>query len=307
LIEEWAFPLDGSYHGIRDASSVLGVGDRLLLLDARTEKIHVVSGSGRYLTSIPVRRLSDGSLPYLLAHGPDDSLLLASYNSSSCRLLPLGEDREPEDCSFSDDLEFAYDIQMTEGELAVFGKVRGSDEPVHIFRWEDGTWGLDRSFGKVHSLSESGDSLRLLRGVGIGCSSQGVFYTQINPIELEFWGINGEKVWAEKPVRGLAPLSEFRKAAHGNEVGVLSPLIPHANGIDAWGEFVLVSAYSPAKDSSSLWVFRRDGSEVSSLHVPFELRVRGHVGGILALERWIGEVELAGYSMESGEYGGIEE
>lgn len=152
--------------------------------------------------------------------------------------------------------------------------------------------------GRLHRLAASRDSLRVLQGVGIGSVGPGgVFYTQINPVELEFWTPDGEKVWAARPTRGLAPLSDF-----ANDEG-LSPLIPYVTGVEVWEELVLLTAYSAAEDASSLWLFDSAGAEIASLEVPFEIHVRGHVGEIVAMERWIGRPELAGYPMEYGRKG----
>lgn len=97
-----------------------------------------------------------------------------------------------------------------------------------------------------------------------------------------------------RPTRGLAPLSDFV-----GDKG-LSPLIPYVTGVEVWEDLVLLSAYSASEDYSSLWLFDRSGAEIAFLEVPFKIRVRGHIGEIVAMERWIGPPELSGYSLEFG-------
>ncbi len=153
--------------------------------------------------------------------------------------------------------------------------------------------------GDVHPGAAEADSLRLLHGVGIGSvGSDGsdVVYTQLNPVELEFWTFEGNLSRKIKPSVALPSLSQFLAVDSAGEER-LSPLIPHATGLEAWGNRIALSAYSPAHDSSSLWVFDGAAGEVGRVGVPFDIRIRAWVGEIIVMERQLSGKELAGYSL----------
>lgn len=295
LVERWAVPLDGSFHGVRDAHSVTEIGGRLAILDRVSLRIHMVSDLGEFMGSLPVPTLPGGTGPTEMVSLDGRHLLLASYDGSVCIVLDVKAQGASIGCALPHYLAHKAALYVSGGRVVVLGRRPDSNSPIHLLRWVGTRLVLERSIGSIPARAATRDSTRLLYGVGVGAVGDYIVHTRLNPVSLTFFSREGKVIQTARPRVPLPPVGKFKVIDEAGEERV-GPFYPHVTGLQMWAGMIAVSAYSPARDLSTFWMFSEDGEELGQIEVSFRLSVREAIGGLLVVERDINGLELVAYS-----------
>ena len=299
LIEEWAVVLDGSFHGIRDASDVTVAGERLIVLDRQSNRLHSVSPAGEYLGWTRLTRARDGFFPRIVVSTGEDRLLLASHFGNACEFVTFDLRPVEEDCVLPEELLVKYDLLSSPGALLAMARHRNRDHPVHVLQRGMSGFEVRSSFGPVEDEGLGPDSLALRHGVGRGTIAGSLIYVRIVPTSVEVWSLAGIKERVISP-----PVDTVFRPENGvavREQGRRNPLLSdRVTGIAEWKGSVFSSVYSPVGDSSIVRTSPIEGGATEVFSVPFLFQIEAGFQDGLVVSRRLNSMELVFYRIQEG-------
>ena len=298
LEESWAVSLDGSFHGIRDATDFATVGEEIYVLDRVSNRLHSVSTSGDFIGSQRLGRTRDGYLPRLIVPLRGGLLLLASPLGNSCEILDSRFERIQGECSFPEEISEVHGLVPYIDGVIVLGRHQITDLAVHVLRKGESGFEVLGSFRPIRPERRlRSDSLHLPPRVGPAVVLERLLLTTESVEFVEVWSLEGDRLADWKihdhrfpPVEMVAKESDLQSP--------LGPLLrPEVTGIAEWGGLVFSSTYYPLGDSTVVRLFREGGNDIRNFTVPFRFQVETAANGRLVATRRIRGNEMAIYEI----------
>jgi hypothetical protein len=292
LNQVWSVPVDGTFHGLRSVDKVALQGDTIVVLDALAGRIHLLSRAGAYLSGVRLPRLADGAAPNRMAAMPDRSIVLASSSGPECFIVTVTHQAETESCWLPDSHVWRADLLAVGENLIVTAHV-GDGSPVRLLVRDGDRFKETTAFGSLGVGAAGPDSAFFSYGLGPVASSgdSAVVFTPYSPIALETWSEHAELL-------PMAPAPRVRVSAPSlsSDGSSLVARYEVVTGLVVLDRLLLLSAYDPDSDVSSLWQVD-DAGGVTVAELPLRLRVRSGADSVLLASRRLGTEELVLYHL----------